>query len=156
MLYEVITKSLNPQGIDVCYIGSFSKILGPGLRLGWMLVPKYIYDKCELIKQPIDACSSSLSQVIAEKFLNTGRVKTYVESVVPLYKERCNTMCTLLRDLLPNGVSFTQPKGGFYLWLTLPDNIDATDVLKRSIDKSVVFVIGVITSYSIHYTKLYE
>lgn len=135
-------KSMNPPGIDVCYTGSFSKILGPGLRLGWMLVPDEIYRKCELIKQSIDACSPSFTQLIAHKFLESGVYRPYLNRIRPEYKRRAETMTQLLHTLLPEGCSFTAPRGGFYIWIQLPDGTDSTVILKRAIEKGVVFVSG--------------
>lgn len=135
-------KGMNPEGIDICYTGSFSKILGPGLRLGWMLVPEEIYRKCELIKQSIDACSPSFTQMIAHKFLENGMEIEYLKRVRPEYALRAETMSHLLRELLPEGCSFTEPRGGFYIWIKLPDGLDATDILKTAIAKGVVFVSG--------------
>ena len=135
-------KEINPQGIDVCYTGSFSKIIGPGLRLGWMLVPEAIYDKCELIKQSFDACSPSFTQVIADKFLQSGKADKYIETVRVEYKKRAEAMIEALKDNLPDEVTFTAPRGGFYIWLQLPENIDSTDILTKAIDKGVVFVSG--------------
>ncbi len=135
-------KEMNPEGIEVCYTGSFSKILGPGLRLGWMLVPENIYQKCELIKQSIDACSPSYTQMIAHKFLETGAVTDYVEKVRQAYKVRAEAMVTALNKHLPEHVTFTAPRGGFYIWLHLPERIDSTAILKRAIEKGVVFVSG--------------
>ncbi len=82
-----LIKAMDPDGIEVCLTGSFSKILGPGLRLGWMLVPESIYSKCELIKQSIDACSPSISQVIADKFIRGGHIHTYTSRVREEYKK---------------------------------------------------------------------
>lgn len=135
-------KSMNPEGIDVCYTGSFSKILGPGLRLGWMLVPEEIYKKCELIKQSIDACSPSFTQMIAHKFLQNNVATNYLSYIRPEYKHRAEIMSQLLLSTLPEGCSFTTPRGGFYIWIELPEKIDATAILKRSIEKGVVFVSG--------------
>lgn len=135
-------KEINPQGIDVCYTGSFSKILGPGLRLGWMLVPEHIYQKCELIKQAIDACSPSFTQMLAHKFLESGAVYTYLDEVRVEYKKRAEAMIAALQKHLPENISFTAPRGGFYIWLHLPENMDSTEILKRAIDKGVVFVSG--------------
>ena len=135
-------KAMNPKGIDVCYTGSFSKILGPGLRLGWMLVPDPIYQKCELIKQAIDACSPSFTQMLAHKFVESGAVYDYIEKVRKEYKIRAEAMVQALRKHLPSNVNFTAPRGGFYIWLELPAHIDATEVLKIAIEKGVVFVSG--------------
>lgn len=135
-------KSMNPKGVNICYTGSFSKILGPGLRLGWMLVPEEIYQKCELIKQSIDACSPSFTQMIAHKFLESGDVYTYTERVRLEYGRRAEAMIALLQEQLPEAVSFTPPRGGFYIWLQLPEGIDSTNILCRAIEKGVVFVSG--------------
>lgn len=135
-------KEINPRGIDVCYTGSFSKILGPGLRLGWMLVPEHIYQKCELIKQAIDACSPSFTQMLAHKFLESGAVYTYLDEVRVEYKKRAEAMIAALEKYLPENISFTAPRGGFYIWLHLPGNLDSTEILKKAIDKGVVFVSG--------------
>ena len=135
-------KEINPTGVDVCYTGSFSKIIGPGLRLGWMLVPEAIYEKCELIKQTFDACSPSFTQVIADKFLQSGVADKYIEKVRVEYKKRAEAMIDALNKHLPDEVTFTAPRGGFYIWLQLPKNIDSTEILKNAIDKGVVFVSG--------------
>ncbi len=135
-------KYMNPEGVEVCYTSSFSKTLGPGLRLGWMLVPEHIYEKCELIKQSIDACSPSLSQVIADKFLREGYIHEYVEEVRLEYKKRGEAMIEMLLNYLPKYVTFEKPKGGFYIWLHLPEDIDSTLILKKAIEKGVVFVTG--------------
>lgn len=135
-------KGINPKGIDVCYTGSFSKIIGPGLRLGWMLVPNEIYEKCELIKQTFDACSPSFTQVIADKFLQSGIADNYIEKVRVEYKKRAKAMINALHQHLPQGVTFTAPRGGFYIWLQLPEGVDSTEILKKAIEKGVVFVSG--------------
>ena len=135
-------KAINPEGIDICYTGSFSKILGPGLRLGWMLVPEKIYEKCELIKQSADACSSSFTQVLADEFIRSGQIYTYIASVRQEYKRRALAMVAALREHLPNYVEWDEPRGGFYLWLTLPEETDATRIVQLAIEGGAVFVTG--------------
>ncbi|HOV70641.1 MAG TPA: PLP-dependent aminotransferase family protein [Dysgonamonadaceae bacterium] len=137
-----LIKAMNPEGIDVCFTGSFSKILGPGLRLGWMLVPDHIYRKCELIKQSIDACSPSISQVIADKFVRGGYIYDYTASVRQEYKKRGLAMIEVLEKNLPSYVTFEKPRGGFYIWLHLPEGTDATLILQKALEKGVVFVTG--------------
>ena len=107
-----------------------------------MLVPDAIYEKCELIKQTFDACSPSFTQVIADKFLQSGVAERYIEKVRLEYKKRAEAMIDALHQHLPEVVTFTAPRGGFYIWLELPETVDSTEILKKAIDKGVVFVSG--------------
>jgi DNA-binding transcriptional MocR family regulator len=135
-------KAIDPEGIDVCYTGSFSKILGPGLRLGWMLVPEDIYRKCELVKQCFDACSPSLSQVLADAFIRSGKIYEYIDRIRPEYRNRAEAMDKALKNYMPGYVKWESPRGGFYIWLSLPKGTNATEILKKAIDNGAVFVVG--------------
>lgn len=135
-------KAENPKGLDVCYTGSFSKILGPGLRLGWLLAPQEIYERCELIKQSLDACSPSFTQVIADEFIRSGQIFPYIDRVRKEYRRRAMLMGDILEATLPVDVSWSRPRGGFYIWLTLPERVDASEVLRFSVEDGVVFVVG--------------
>ena len=107
-----------------------------------MLVPEAIYRKCELIKQSMDACSPSISQVFADRFIRTGAIYTYIARIRKEYKKRGEAMIAALEKYLPEYVSFVRPRGGFYTWLQLPEGTDSTLILKKAIDKGVVFVTG--------------
>lgn len=135
-------KAIDPEGIDICYTGSFSKILGPGLRLGWLLAPEPIASKCELLKQSADACSPSFTQVLADAFIRSGKIYAYIEKVRLEYKTRAQAMSAALREHLPGYVRWNEPSGGFYIWLNLPDSADASEIMKKSIEGGAVFVAG--------------
>jgi len=135
-------KALNPKGVSICYTGSFSKILGPGLRLGWMLVPEEIYVRAELCKQAFDACSPTFTQVIADEFIRSGAIYPYIERLRNEYLLRAQSMISELKKHLPQYVKWTEPRGGFYIWLILPEGTDATDILKEAIKKGAVLVTG--------------
>jgi 2-aminoadipate transaminase len=126
----------------ICYLGSFSKILGPGFRLGWMLVPPEIYQKAELIKQSLDACSPNFTQVLANEFLKSGALEKYVGELRVIYKRRKETMAAAIRKYFPEEITWVEPQGGFYIWLKLPAKLDVISILKTSIDKGAVFVVG--------------
>ena len=128
--------------LPICYAGTFAKIFGPGLRLGWLLGPEAIIDKCELAKQSMDACTTTFTQVLAHEYLSRGKLAPYLEWLRPVYKRRADLMLSALRATMPQGVSWTTPKGGFYVWVTLPTHIDATEILNRSLAKGAAFVIG--------------
>lgn len=128
--------------LTICYTGSFSKILGPGFRLGWMLVPQEICQKAELVKQSIDACSPNFTQVLANEFVKSGQIDKYTLKMRGIYKRRKDTMAAAIRKYFPEEITWSEPKGGFYIWLKLPAKVDVMAVLKVSIEKGAVFVIG--------------
>jgi 2-aminoadipate transaminase len=135
-------KAMAAPELPLCYIGSFAKIFGPGLRLGWIVGPRAIIEQCELAKQSMDACSSSLSQVLAHSYLSSGKLTGFLSSVRPLYARRAATMLEALSAFMPRDVQWTRPRGGFYIWVTLPPSLDATDVFNEAIAGKAAFVIG--------------
>lgn len=135
-------KAFADESVPICYVGTFAKIFGPGLRLGWMLAPEAIVERCETAKQSMDACSSSLSQVLAHAYLSQGKLGPYLEELRPIYARRSRLMLDALNRYMPDGVTWTRPRGGFYVWLTMPAALDATEVFSRSITRGAAFVIG--------------
>ena len=135
-------KALAGEKFPICYAGSFSKIIGPGLRLGWLLAPSEIIEKCELAKQSMDACSSTYSQVLAFSFMESGALPDYLAFLRAEYKERAQIMLDAMKEYMPDTCTWTIPRGGFYIWVTLPEHMDATEILTSSLQKGAVFVIG--------------
>ena len=107
-----------------------------------MLVPPEVYEKAEKCKQAIDACSSTLSQTLAEEFLTSGRMEKYIANLRNIYRQRRDCMVEELKKNMPAEVSFVEPKGGFYIWIKLPEGVNEKELLKIAIEKGVVFVIG--------------
>ena len=135
-------KTIQPEVVPICYTGSFSKILGPGMRLGWLLASPEIINKAQLAKQSMDACSSTFTQVLADQFLRKGKLKPYVERLRITYARRMKIMNDSLHKNMPPEAKWVVPKGGFYIWISLPQQIDATEILKESMSRGAIFVIG--------------
>jgi DNA-binding transcriptional MocR family regulator len=135
-------KATSDKENQICYIGSFSKTFGPGMRLGWMLINDDLYRKAELCKQCFDACSPTFTQVLASKFLASGQLENYVAGVRGIYKKRCEYMVDAIRRYFPEEATFVTPKGGFYIWIKLPAGIDETELLHEVIAEGAVFVVG--------------
>ena len=129
---------------NIMYVGSFAKILGPGFRLGYMLAPSVLVDKCELAKQSQDACSSTYTQVLANAYLQSGELQPYLEWLRPKYKKRAQIMLEAMDKYMPKdaGITWTKPQGGFFVWATLPENVDTSDVFKIAVKNGAAFVIG--------------
>jgi 2-aminoadipate transaminase len=129
-------------GEFVIYLGTFSKILSPGIRLGWAAAPRPVLQKMNLGKQAADLCSSSMTQLFVAEYFASGDWREYVESLVDIYRSRRDTMLEALRAHFPREAAWTQPQGGLFIWATLPDYIDTTDLLARALDENVAFVPG--------------
>lgn len=135
-------KAIAQEKFPICYVGSFAKIFGPGMRLGWLLGPKEIVEKCEMAKQSMDACSATFTQVLANEFLTKNKLPAYVSLLRNACARRARTMLDALEHSMPHGITWTRPKGGFYIWVTMPETMNASDVFAASIKKGAAFVIG--------------
>ncbi len=125
------------------YCGSFSKVLSPGLRVGWMIAPPALLANAVMCKQFSDAHTSNLTQAIAAAYLGLKRMDTALDVVRKTYAERAQTMADCLRQELGDAIAFSQPQGGMFFWtrLTAP-GADAAELAKRAIEKGVAFVPG--------------
>lgn len=135
-------KSMDKEPVPICYVGSFSKIFGPGMRLGWILAPEAIVKQCELAKQSMDACTSTFTQILAHEFLIQNKLVEYLPKIRIAYQRRCHLMLQALQENMPDSVSWNRPIGGFYIWVKLPEGVDATEVLKKALSEGAVFVVG--------------
>ncbi|MGE5635457.1 MAG: PLP-dependent aminotransferase family protein [Nocardioidaceae bacterium] len=129
-------------GVYVMYLGTFSKILSPGIRLGWVAAPAPVLEKLNLGKQAADLCTSTLSQLMVEAYFEQGSWRDYVDSVTEIYRARRDAMLDALAEHFPPQAEWTRPAGGLFLWATLPDFIDTTDLLARALRQNVAFVPG--------------
>jgi len=126
----------------VIYAGTFSKILSPGVRLGWVVAPPPVLSKLSIGKQASDLCSSSISQYFVEAYFDSGPWHDYVRSLIEIYRRRRDVMLDALAEHFPREAQWTHPNGGLFIWATLPDYIDTTDLLARALDAQVAFVPG--------------
>ena len=129
-------------GVYVLYLGTFSKILSPGIRLGWVVAPPPVLEKINLGKQEADLCTSTLSQLMVQAYFEQGNWGDYVESLTELYRGRRDVMLDALAEHFPEQAEWTRPAGGLFIWATLPDFIDTTDLLARALRDNVAFVPG--------------
>jgi 2-aminoadipate transaminase len=129
-------------GVFVMYLGTFSKILSPGIRLGWVVAPPPVLEKINLGKQAADLCTSTLSQLMVQAYFEQSRWRDYVEALTELYRDRRDTMLDALAEFFPSEAEWTRPQGGMFIWATLPDFIDTTDLLARALRENVAFVPG--------------
>ena len=129
-------------GDFVIYLGTFSKILSPGIRIGWAAAPRPVLDKMNVGKQGVDLCSSSLTQIFVATYFQQTRWQDYLDTLRDLYRARRDTMLEALADHLPAEATWTRPQGGLFIWATLPDFLDTTDLLARALSRNVAFVPG--------------
>jgi 2-aminoadipate transaminase len=121
---------------------TFSKIFAPGFRVGWVIGHSEILDKLVMAKQTADLCTSSFVQKIIARYMEKGLLEKNLKKTIDLYRERCSHMITCLRKYMPEGVTWTEPQGGLFLFVTLPAHLDADEIFKKAIIKNVAFVAG--------------
>jgi len=127
---------------NVIYISTFSKLLAPGLRLAWVIAPPEVIRKLVMTKQAADLHTSSFNQYVAYEVAKGGFLDEHVKLIRAVYKERRDVMFEMMEEMFPQGVTWTKPKGGMFLWVTLPEEMDAKEVLKRAVERKVAFVPG--------------
>ncbi|ESQ23562.1 MAG: Transcriptional regulator [uncultured Acidilobus sp. MG] len=134
-------KTLDSEG-RVIYLGTFSKILAPGLRLGYMVADRQITRMVELAKQMVDLHSSTLSQYIALYALKEGVVEKTIQKARVVYREKRDIMVESLEKYMPEGSHWFKPRGGLFAFIYLPDGVDTTDMLPMAIERGVAYVPG--------------
>jgi 2-aminoadipate transaminase len=138
MLYKMDTTH------NVISLFTFSKTLAPGLRLGFILAHESVIQKMAILKQSMDLCTSSLSQLLAAEFLKAGLMAKHLERVKKLYKPKRDAMLDALQRYMPaeRGLGWTKPEGGLFLWLRLPEGMNTDELFYDAIKENVAFVIG--------------
>ena len=132
--------SLDPD--RVIHLGSFSKIFAPGFRLGWALAHPDILDKIYVCKQSLDLCPPIFDQYVAAEFLRSGRLDANLKKTIALYKSKRDLLLRLLEEHMPEGVRWTRPEGGLFLFLTMPEGFDAVKFYDKALDAGVAYVAG--------------
>ena len=125
------------------YLGSFSKILAPGLRLGYLVAPKALYPKLLQAKQAADLHTPSFNQRVVAEVLKDGFIERHVPTIRALYKQQCEAMLAALdREMAGLGLTWNRPVGGMFLWVQLPKGLKAIPLLDKAVEKGVAFVPG--------------
>jgi 2-aminoadipate transaminase len=132
--------AMNPDG--VIYMGSFSKVLTPGIRLGYVCAPLPLVRRLELAKQAADLHTAQLTQMVVHEVVKDGFLDQHIPTIRTLYGNQCQAMLAAMDEHFPEGVSWTKPEGGMFIWVTLPKHVDAMKLLDQSIAARVAFVPG--------------
>ena len=134
-------KSMDTEG-RVIYLGSFSKILSPGLRVGWACADEEVILKYELVKNGLDLQSAELAQMQVDEFLNANDLDEHIAKINKVYKERRDLMLKTIDEEFPKEAKYFYPEGGMFIWVELPSHVNTRDLLVKAIDKKVGFVPG--------------
>ena len=134
-------KSFDDEG-RVIYMSTFSKILSPGLRVGWTVVDPEILKKFVIAKQSTDVCTNVLGQRIAHEYVIQGFIEAQIEKIKKIYGRKLDLMLKGMDEFMPSGLNWIRPEGGMFLWVTLPESLDSGDLLAKALRKKVAFVQG--------------
>jgi DNA-binding transcriptional MocR family regulator len=134
-------KALDTSGV-VLYLATSSKILFPGLRIGWLAAPKPVIRQCTLLKQSEDLHTNTLGQFVLDRLLREGLLEQHLEKLRNVYRKNRDLMEAALRRHAPQGMTWNSPRGGFYFWCLLPDGVNRTQLLASAAAKRVAFLPG--------------
>lgn len=134
-------KSLDTKGL-VVFLGTFSKILAPGYRLGWVCAEDEILSKYNFMEQAASLQSSSVSQLELIKFMDMFDLDDHVAKICEVYGQRCDLMMKTMEEHFPEGVSWVYPDGGLFTWVTLPEHMNARELAPKCLEKNVAYVPG--------------
>lgn len=133
--------SMNPDG--VIYMGSFSKVLTPGIRLGYVVAPRPLIKKLEQAKQAADLHTAQLTQMVVHEVIKDGFLDQHIPTIRTFYSGQCDIMLDALSKFFPAGVTWTKPDGGMFIWVRLPKHIDSMALSSAALEQNVAFVPGV-------------
>lgn len=126
----------------VIFMGTFSKIFSPGIRVGWFNAAPKVLEKFNLVKQGADLQTSTTTQMILSQFLDDNDLEAHIDEIIKVYGKRKNVMVDAMKKYFPEEVTFTNPEGGLFLWVTLPEGLNARDIAVKAIEQKVAFVPG--------------
>jgi 2-aminoadipate transaminase len=129
---------------QVILLGTFSKIFVPGFRIGWVVADEKIIDKFVTAKQSTDLCTPTLNQKIVHKYIEKGYFDENLKKIIVQYHDKRDNMLKAFNEYMPEGVKWTVPEGGLFLFLTLPNNMDAQTLFQNAVDNNVAFVLGTV------------
>ena len=133
-------RSMAPE--RTLHLGSFSKIFAPGFRLGWIIGPEALLEQIYVCKQCLDLCPPVFDQYLAAEFMGSGALDRNLEKTIAEYRRRRDLMVSLLEKYMGEGVSWTYPDGGLFLWLTLPEQVDTVALYDQALAAGVAYVAG--------------
>jgi 2-aminoadipate transaminase len=134
-------KSLDTSG-NVIYLGTFSKILAPGFRLGWVVAADEVFEQMVLAKQPSDLHTATAPQMAIYEVCKDGFVDQHVERIKAMYRQRRETMLQAMQRYFPSDVRWSNAQGGLFFWVMLPEHLDARELLREAVQEKVAFVPG--------------
>jgi len=140
---EPLPKMLNMNPDGVIYMGSFSKVLTPGIRLGYVVGPVPLIRKLEQAKQAADLHTAQLTQMVVYEVIKDGFLGEHIPTIRTFYARQCNVMLEAMTKFFPEGVTWTRPEGGMFIWVTLPKHIDSKVLLDEAIQHNIAFVPGI-------------
>ena len=129
-------------GKNVIMLKTFSKILFPGMRMGWVVAEEDIVDKFVVLKQSVDLCTPPFNQLILANYIKKGMMKITIEKAKKCYKQKKDAMLESLEKYMPESVKWSEPEGGMFLWMELPEHIDTKEIFMTAVEHNVAYVIG--------------